>query len=69
MPRFHVQLSALAFVTGTLDIVTDSPEAVEDEVLKRVGEVVWSYQGLNGLPDIDNVTEETPVPTIPGLPS
>jgi len=60
MPRFHVQLSALAFVTGTLDVIADSPEAVEDEVLKRTGEVLWSYQGLNGTPDLEEVEEEIP---------
>ncbi len=60
MPRFHVQLSALAFVTGTLDVIADSPEAVEDEVLKRTGEVLWSYQGLNGTPDLEEVKEEIP---------
>lgn len=69
MPRFHVQLSALAFVTGTLDVIADSPEAVEDEVLKRIGEVLWSYQGLNGVPDIEVVKEEILVPIFQGLPS
>ncbi len=57
MPRFHVALSAVAFVTGALDVVADSPEDAENEARKRLGDVLWHYEGLNGDVDIDEITE------------
>lgn len=58
MPRFSVTLNALAFVTGVLDVVADSPDEAENEARKRLGDVLWHYAGLNGNPvDITEITD------------
>ncbi len=60
MPRFHVELSATALVTGSLTVVADSPEDAENEARKRLGDVLWHYAELDGNPvDITEVTEDS----------
>ena len=58
MPRFHVELFATAIVTGNLTVVADSVEDAENEVRKRLGDVLWHYEGLDGPVDITEITED-----------
>jgi hypothetical protein len=64
MPTFSVTLTMTAFVEGTLTVRADDSDQAADEALKRLGEILWQYQGLQGDPPlsiaVESPTSESP---------
>ena len=61
MPRFTVEIAAVASVWGRIEIEAPDQEAAEAAALARTGDIKWHYNGLlegesvNCTPDVTEI--------------
>jgi len=59
---FRVEMTAVAYVKGSIRVEATSQEEAEKLALAKSGDVVWHYQGLDekeeGNPNVSSVTIE-----------
>ena len=59
--KYHVKLTAVAFVKGSVEVEADSRQDAEVEAINRIDEVSWIYDGINDNfePEVDTVERLT----------